>query len=288
MINPTRTQLLDRVNLITFGITFLITFYAVYEGVKVADVKEIVLKSDKVSQPFTFVQLSDIHLHRGVSNWKIEKLIKRVNDLNADVVLLTGDIGDDEAEKTAFIAQKLGKLSSRYGQFAVMGNHELYRGIKGWNQLFQSLGVRVLYNEGLTLDRSDIFIAGVTDMAFSHRLNALKPDVEKAMSAAKEKQFRILMSHSPLPNGKETKDYSSLVDLQISGHTHGGQIFPFHFLVKPVNRYLAGLYDLNESGSKIYVSRGTGYWGPPMRLFAPSEITLFKILPSEAQARADD
>lgn len=288
MINPTQTQLLDRVNLITVGITFLISLYAVYEGVKVADVKEVTLKTDKVSEPFTFVQLSDIHIHRGVSNWKIDRLITRVNDLHPDAVLLTGDIGDDEAEKAAFIAQKLRNLNSRYGQFAVMGNHELYRGIKGWDHLFQSLGIRVLHNEGVILDRSDIYIAGITDASFSRRVKTLSPDIQKAMNSSSQDQFRILMSHSPLPHGKETKDYSALVDLQISGHTHGGQIFPFHFLVKPVNRYLAGLYDLNGSKSKIYVSRGTGYWGPPMRLFAPSEITLFKIVPSKAQTGADD
>lgn len=286
-INPARPDLRNRVNRVTLCVALLISFYAVYEGVKVADVKEVVLKTDKVKQPFTFVQLSDIHIHRGVSVKKIERLIEQVNGLKADAVLLTGDIGDDESPEAGLIARKLEKLNGRHGLFVVMGNHELYNNYKMWEQVFQASGMRVLYNEGTVPGRSDIFIGGVTDASF-RRLKNLKPDIGGAMRRAKPDQYRILMSHSPLPNGKNAPDQSELFDLQISGHTHGGQIFPFHFLVKPVNKYLAGLYTPENSDSKIYVSRGTGYWGPPMRLFAPSEITLFKILSLQAQTSADD
>lgn len=286
-IDPARPGLRDTVNRITLCAALLISFYAVYEGVKAADVKEIVLKTDKINQPFTFVQLSDIHIHRGVSIKKIERLVERVNGLKADAVLLTGDIGDDKSPEAGLIARKLEKLNSRFGSFVVMGNHELYNNHKVWEQVFKASGIRVLYNEGTALGRPDIFIGGVTDASF-RRFKNLKPDIGKAMFRAEPGQYRILMSHSPLPNGKEAPDQSELFDLQISGHTHGGQIFPFHFLVKPVNKYLAGLYTAENSDSKIYVSRGTGYWGPPMRLFAPSEITLFKILPLQAQTSADD
>ncbi|MGN1080058.1 MAG: metallophosphoesterase [Alphaproteobacteria bacterium] len=286
-IDPDRPDLRGTVNRVTLCAAFLISFYAVYEGVKAADVKEIVLKTDKVNQPFTFVQLSDIHIHRGVSIKKIERLVERVNGLKADAVLLTGDIGDDKSPEAGLIARKLEKLSSRFGSFVVMGNHELYNKHQVWEQVFKVSGIRVLYNEGTALGRPDIFIGGVTDASF-RRFKNLKPDIGKAMFRAEPGQYRILMSHSPLPNGKEAPDQSELFDLQISGHTHGGQIFPFHFLVKPVNKYLAGLYAAENSDSKIYVSRGTGYWGPPMRLFAPSEITVFKILPLQAQTSADD
>ncbi len=286
-INPARPELRDKVNRVTLCAAFLISFYAVYEGVKVADVKEIVLKTDKVEQPFTFVQLSDIHIHRGVSTKKIERLVERVNSLKADAVLLTGDIGDDESADAGLIARKLEKLNSRCGLFVVMGNHELYNNYKMWDQVFQASGMRVLYNDGTALCRPDIFIGGVTDASF-RRIKNMSPDIARAMRRAAPEQYRILMSHSPLPNGKDAPDQSEFFDLQISGHTHGGQIFPFHFLVKPVNKYLAGLYAPEGSDAKIYVSRGTGYWGPPMRLFAPSEITLFRILPLQAETSADD
>ena len=286
-IDPARPDLRNKVNIATLGIAVLISLYAVYEGIKVADVKEVVLKTDKISQPFTFVQLSDIHIHRGVSLRKIERLIDRINGLNPDAVLLTGDIGDDESAEAGQIARKLEKINSRFGLFAVMGNHELYNNFKMWDQVFTASGMRVLYNEGTALGRPDIFIAGVTDASF-RRIGHLKPDIARAVEQSEPGQYRILMSHSPLPNGKAAGDQSDLFDLQISGHTHGGQIFPFHFLVKPANRFLAGLYPLDRSGAWIYVSRGTGYWGPPMRLFAPSEITLFKILPLQAQTNADD
>ena len=251
-INPARPELRDKVNRVTLCAAFLISFYAVYEGVKVADVKEIVLKTDKVEQPFTFVQLSDIHIHRGVSTKKIERLVERVNSLKADAVLLTGDIGDDEAADAGLIARKLEKLNSRCGLFVVMGNHELYNNYKMWDQVFQASGMRVLYNDGTALCRPDIFIGGVTDASF-RRIKNMSPDIARAMRRAAPEQYRILMSHSPLPNGKDAPDQSEFFDLQISGHTHGGQIFPFHFLVKPVNKYLAGLYAPEGSDAKIYV-----------------------------------
>ena len=285
-INPGQESLRKNINRITLVFTFLISIYALYEGIKVAEVKEVVLKTDKVSQPFTFVQLSDIHIHRGVSVKKIEHLIQRVNDLKADAVLLTGDIGDDDSPQAGYIARKLGNLYNRYGLYVVMGNHELYNNFKLWEQVFEASGMRVLYNDGTLLGRPDIFIGGVTDASFSRRMKSLSPDIGKAMNRSTKDQYRILMSHSPLPNGKEGVDVSDLFDLQISGHTHGGQIFPFHFLVRPVNRYLAGLY--RQGKAQIYVSRGTGYWGPPMRLFAPSEITLFKIIPLQAQTSTDN
>ncbi len=277
-IDPSQSHLMNQANLITLSATLLISFYAVYEGIKVPDVKEVVLKSDKVTQPFTFVQLSDIHIHRGVRVNKIMHLVDKVNALNPDAVLLTGDIGDDDAEHSAYIAQKLAHLESRYGRFVVMGNHEGYRRYRHWGHLFESLGMKVLYNDGTSLGDSNIFIAGITDPSFAHWDKKMAPDIPKALEEALPTQYRILMSHSPLPYGKERiGDFSNLFDLQISGHTHGGQIFPFHFLVKMANEYLAGLYP--QGKALIYVSRGTGYWGPPMRLFAPSEITLFKIIP---------
>ena len=286
-INPSQTNLRNKINWGTLFVTILISVYAVYEGIKVADVKEVVIETDRVRQPFTFVQLSDIHIHRGVSTRKIGRLIDRVNALKPDAVLLTGDIGDDESAEAGLIARKLGNLRSSYGLFVVMGNHELYNNVKMWEQVFESSGMRVLYNEGTALGRKDIFIGGVPDASF-RRIKNMRPDIPAAMEQSAQEQYRILMSHSPLPNGKESEDYSDLFDLQISGHTHGGQIFPFHFLVKPVNKYLSGLYELKRSDAKIYVSRGTGYWGPPMRLFAPSEITLFKIIPLKAQTNPDD
>lgn len=287
-IDPDRPELRNSVNRATLCVALLISFYAVYEGTKLAEVKEIVLKTDKVSRPFTFVLLNDIHIHRGVSVQKIEKLIERVNALRPDAVLLAGDIGDDESDEATLIARRFDKLTAPAGVFAVMGNHELYNDFKKWDNVFKNSGIRVLKNGGTAVGgRTDVYIGGVTDASF-RRVKNMAPDIARAMYGSVSRQFRILMSHSPLPNGKDSPDQSELFDLQVSGHTHGGQIFPFHFLVKPVNRYLAGLYDLETPGAKIYVSRGTGYWGPPMRLFAPSEITLFRILPSDAQSDTDD
>ena len=277
-LNPSDYQKLNLANIYTICLTFVLSFYACYEALRVPSVKEITLTSPKIKQAYTIVQLSDIHVNRTTSIAHLQKLVDKVNALNPDVILLTGDIGDDDAEHSAYIAQKLAHLESRYGRFVVMGNHEGYRRYRHWGHLFESLGMKVLYNDGTSLGDSNIFIAGITDPSFAHWDKKMAPDIPKALEEALPTQYRILMSHSPLPYGKERiGDFSNLFDLQISGHTHGGQIFPFHFLVKMANEYLAGLYP--QGKALIYVSRGTGYWGPPMRLFAPSEITLFKIIP---------
>lgn len=277
--NPSSPDLLNKVNLVTVVLTLVISLYAVYEGVKIPPVKEVIIETDKPVKEFTFVQLSDIHIHRGVAPEKIIKLVEKVNALKPDVIFLTGDIGDDEAAHVMPAAEKLGGLKSRYGTYVVMGNHELYRGYKAWEKVFKDLGFTVLYNEGFSLNGSGVFAGGVADASFAYAVPALKADADKTFENARAQEYKILLAHSPLliRGDKTSADQPHPFDLQISGHTHGGQIFPFHFLVKPVNKYLAGLYPVN--GGHLYVSRGTGYWGPPMRLLAPSEITLFKINP---------
>lgn len=279
--NPSSPELLNKVNLVTVVLALAISLYAVYEGVKMPAVKEVVIETDKPVKGFTFVQLSDIHIHRGVTEEKIEKLVEKVNALNPDVIFLTGDIGDDEAAHVMPAAEKLGGLKSRYGTYVVMGNHELYRGYKTWEKVFKDLGFKVLYNDGDSLNDSGVFAGGVADASFAYVVPSLKADADKAFEKATPEEYKILLAHSPLleRGDKESAGRPHPFDLQISGHTHGGQIFPFHFLVKPVNKYLAGLYPVN--GGHLYVSRGTGYWGPPMRLLAPSEITWFKINPEK-------
>lgn len=277
--SPFSPDILNKVNLVTVVLALAVSLYAVYEGVKMPAVKEVIIETDKPVKGFTFVQLSDIHIHRGVTEEKIEKLVETVNALNPDAVFLTGDIGDDEAAHVMPAAEKLGGLKSRYGTYVVMGNHELYRGYKAWEKVFKDLGFTVLYNEGFSFSGSDVFAGGVADASFAYAVPSLKADADKAFENAKPQEYKILLAHSPLlkKGDKASAGAPHPFDLQISGHTHGGQIFPFHFLVKPVNKYLAGLYPVN--GGHLYVSRGTGYWGPPMRLLAPSEITLFKINP---------
>ena len=123
---------------------------------------------------------------------------------------------------------------------------------------------------------TNIYLAGIPDSHTASMSPMLNVNFYKALKGSKKTQYKVLMSHTP-----DFVDYlsSRIIDLQLSGHTHGGQIFPFHLLVKKANKYLAGLYDVR--GLKLYVSRGVGSWGPPMRLFAPAEITLISLLPED-------
>ena len=145
--------------------------------------------------------------------------------------------------------------------------------------MFKNIGYKVLYNYGEYLPGFNLYIAGVPDS----RTTAigpytLRPNLYDAMSGSKDGQYKLLLSHSP---DYAAGLYNRAVDLILSGHTHGGQIFPFHLLVKKVNKFLSGEYDVR--GMKLYVSNGYGYWGPSMRLFAPSELTLIHLVPAPAE-----
>ena len=131
---------------------------------------------------------------------------------------------------------------------------------------FTNMGFDVLYNTGELINDTGIFVGGVPDMY------SVDPNYDKLMYYAKDENYKILMSHSPLLAKQIEKDKFNLI---VSGHTHGGQIFPFHFVSKSANEYLAGMYEVN--GNSLYITRGAGYWGPPMRLFAPSDITVFNF-----------
>jgi predicted MPP superfamily phosphohydrolase len=170
--------------------------------------------------------------------------------------------------------QELNKLAP---VFYVPGNHEVYSNFHGWMEAFRSLGMRVLLNEGEKVRVRDaiMFVAGITDPACA--MVDLKPDLAKAGLGGGGADFRILLSHRPDPAEESSK---AGFDLQLSGHTHGGQFFPWTLVVSAVHRYSLGLYRLGNM--RIYVSPGTGSWGPRLRLGTRAEVTLFELLPTDA------
>ena len=179
---------------------------------------------------------------------------------------------DDDVSKIAPITELLKGLKAKQGIYFVTGNHEFYTGYYTTTNALNQLGFKFLENDGVSL--GDIYIAGIPD-TFSGKYYGKEVDLSKAFAAAQDGQFRLLISHTPT----KFKDASAF-DLEVSGHTHGGQIFPFHFFAKLHNQYLSGRYDLGNS-SQIYVSNGAGQWGPQMRFLAPSEITLINLKPQE-------
>lgn len=274
--SPLDKTILTKVNLITIALAISVSAWALYEGIKVPSVKEVVITSDKIQGEEKIVMLSDLHISRTISPSKIKGIVDKVNELNPSVVVLVGDIIDDRMKDTIGDKVALLKgLEAKKGVYFTTGNHEFYTGYKQSVDMLTQQGFIPLENKGVEIIPS-LFIAGVSDYSSSKRFNIMPADLAKAFAGAnddKSKQYRVLLSHTPL------KDFGNDVhfDLELSGHTHGGQIFPFHIFSYIYNNgLLAGLYDI-EKGRQVYVSRGTGQWGPQMRFLAPTEITLITL-----------
>lgn len=218
----------------------------------------------------TIIQISDLHVGPTIRRDVVEALVDRVNALKPDLVVLTGDLVDGSVaalgpEMTAFR-----RLQSRFGTFFVTGNHEYYSGVDNWLAWWRQQGVTVLRNERVTIGTGAdaIDIAGVDDWQAARFGNGHGHDIPKALANRDRERPVILLAHQP----KSIVEAAAHgVSLQLSGHTHGGQLWPFSYLVGLQQPYVAGL--AKHEDTWIYVSRGTGYWGPPMRLGAPSELT---------------
>ncbi len=275
-LNPQNLQSLKYANIVAVIISFAIGIYSVYAANKTPDVKEVLLTSDKVREDVKIVQLSDIHITRAMSLKRLQKIVEKTNAIFPDAIVLTGDIIDDNALLLDKYFAELKKLKAKDGVFFVIGNHEYYNGIVFILKKIQEAGIENLHNSGKLLAGKNIYIAGVPDKSAAFVNPYFAIDVKKAAKSSKYGEYKILLSHNPQIFQDEN---AQLFDLVLSGHTHGGQIFPFNYLAKKANTYLAGLYE--KDGKNLYVSRGVGYWGPPMRLFAPSEITLIKISPKK-------
>ena len=210
-----------------------------------------------------------MHITSATRDIQVRKLVHQVDGLNPDVVVLTGDTIDDTPSKIEDKLFSLRELSAPYGVYVIMGNHEFYNDIYASKKLFDKLGLKFLFNGGFHINKSNVFIAGIPDMGtMVERINFWR-----ALNKSTKEDYKILLSHTPTIVDGLSRD---LVDLVLSGHTHGGQIFPFHILVKQANKYLAGQYKVNDID--LYVSRGVGTWGPTMRLFAPSDIVMINLL----------
>jgi len=219
---------------------------------------------------FRIVQLSDLHIGPLRGRRFATALVARVNARRADLVAVTGDLVDGRVERLASEVSPLAGLESRHGTFFVSGNHEYFSRIDPWLAVVRDLGWRVLRNERVTIRHGEagLDVAGVDDHLAHHYGHGHGQDVAAALDGRDLAQPVILLAHHP----NAFDEACELgVSLQLSGHTHGGQIWPFRYLVRLSTPYVAGVF--RRGRSTLYVSRGTGFWGPPMRLFHPGEIT---------------
>jgi predicted MPP superfamily phosphohydrolase len=216
------------------------------------------------------VQLSDLHIGPTIRRAFVEWVVDAANALAPDLVAVTGDVADGFVPDLRDHVAPLARLRAPLGRYFVTGNHEYYWDALGWTAELERLGLTVLSNEHRVLHRGDgrLLLAGVTDLS-------VDSDPHVALADAPGSDVRVLLAHQPL---SAYAARAAGFDLQLSGHTHGGQYFPFNLLVRLFQPFVAGLHRLEEMW--LYVSRGTGYWGPPLRLGAPSEITLLELVPA--------
>ena len=218
----------------------------------------------------SIVQISDVHVGPTIKRVRIERMVAVIAGLAPDVIAITGDLVDGSVAALREHTRPVGDLRARHGVFFVTGNHEYYAGAEAWIDELRSLGLTVLQNEHrvLTHEGAPFVVAGVTDFNAGRIVPSHASDPRKAAAGAPAGVFKLLLAHQPRSAFVAAE---AGFDLQLSGHTHGGQFVPWNFFVPLQQPFTHSLRAMGRL--QVYTSRGTGYWGPPIRLGAPSEIT---------------
>ena len=227
---------------------------------------------------YTIAQISDVHVGPTIKRPYLNAIVNKVNALGADAIAVTGDLVDGSVQRLALHTEPLGRLRAGDGVYFVTGNHEYYSGALEWIAEVRRLGLHVLMNQHVIVHRGDarLMIAGVADFNAHHFHPEHKSDPQRAAAGAPPGVgVRVLLAHQPRSAPAAA---AAGFDLQLSGHTHGGQFFPWNLFVPLQQPFVAGLNRVREMW--VYTSRGTGYWGPPKRFGAPSEITLVRLVPA--------
>lgn len=227
---------------------------------------------------YTIAQISDVHVGPTIKRAYLDAIVDRVNALGADAIAVTGDLVDGSVQRLAAHTAPLARLRAGDGVYFVTGNHEYYSGALEWITEVRRLGLTVLMNQHVIVMRDDarLMIAGVADFNAHHFHPEHKSDPQRAAAGAPAGVgVRVLLAHQPR---SATAAAAAGFDLQLSGHTHGGQFFPWNLFVPLQQPFVAGLNRVRDLW--VYTSRGTGYWGPPKRFGAPSEITLVRLVPA--------
>jgi predicted MPP superfamily phosphohydrolase len=259
----------------------LLTLVGVFNARRLARVVEVDLPIAGLPAAlsgFSIVQISDIHVGSTIKRGYISAIVGRVNALKPDLIAVTGDLVDGSVARLAPHIAPLGELSARHGVYCVTGNHEYYSGVHDWIDELRRLGLRVLLNESAVLEHGGarLLVGGVTDWSGHHFDPAHRSDPHAALAGMPgDVALKLLLAHQPrsAPAAAEAG-----FDVQLSGHTHGGQFLPWNFFVRFQQPFTAGLNRLKDLW--VYTSRGTGYWGPPVRFGAPSEITRLRLVPA--------
>ena len=272
--NSRRTFLKRSLDISSVLLASTLSAKAMYNA-KVVKVEKVDINIKKLKKSYKIAQISDLHIGGLVDKKFVKNIIKKTNKLNADLIVITGDILDTKVSFAKEVLQEFTNLNSKFGTYYIVGNHEYFHGISEILSAVKSLGITVLENENIYIGENGegFNLAGVYDV-FGYRMKEYVPNLDKALTNIKNSPT-ILLAHQP----RYIYEVNDNVDLILSGHTHGGQIYPFKYLVEFVQPYISGLHK-HTPDLQIYVNKGTGFWGPPMRLGASAEITDIRLLPS--------
>jgi len=281
-------------NNITVEIALILAMaITVYGFLEARDIRanKITVVTDKIpanSKGIRVAQISDVHLGLIIREDRLKKMLRVVNDAKPDILVSTGDLIDgrlslqDSIKSYEKMTAMIATVPTPLGKYAVTGNHEYYAGLKQSLEITEAAGFKILHNDYFTLSNG-ITISGIDDPAWM-RMSLPAPAIDETalLKALPTGQFRLHLKHRPVV----PSDLEGLFDLQLSGHTHRGQIFPFYLLTKLQFTIPSGTTSLNK-GSRIHVSNGTGTWGPPIRFMAPPEVTIIDIIPANSPTAAN-
>ena len=235
----------------------------------------ITLRSPKIPEAIghlRIAQISDVHLGIIVRESRLRKILSVIHKANPDILISTGDLVDGQIDSLAGLAEAFQEIQPRYGKYAITGNHEFYAGLPQALEITRMAGFTLLRNEVMSVG-GIINIAGVDDPTGKYFGQSGGMPEHELLNLLPKDKFTLLLKHQPFVDQRSLGNY----DLQLSGHTHQGQIYPFRYLVQLSFSHIAGWYDLPK-GSRLYVNRGTGTWGPPIRFLSPPEVTVIDLV----------
>lgn len=287
MQDPDRRIFLQRVfGFTALGASGLLGVFSLWNGLRQVTVKPLTVMLNRLPKSLDglkIVQITDLHIGPIIDGEWLRQIVDKVNALKPDIIAVTGDLADGSVEKLGHLVASIADLAAPLGVYFITGNHEYYYGVEPWCAHITSLGLRVLRNERVSIvagAQGDNFdLAGVDDWS-SRRFSGQGPDLSKALAGRDLEKALVLLAHQPAAIDEAA---AQGVDFQLSGHTHGGQIWPFNYVVYLLQPYVKGFHRHRGTSTQIYVSSGTGFWGPPMRFGTAAEITNITLRSSGIQ-----
>ncbi len=260
-------------------VTLVIAFYGYFEARHIRN-DTLIIKSPKIPREvgtLTIVQISDVHLGLIVRHERLNRILEKVEKAKPDILVSTGDLVDGQIDSLEGLAELLKAIRPKYGKFAITGNHEFYAGLHQALNFTEKAGFQILRGETRTI-AGMVNLAGVDDLTGEYFGLGKGVSERKLLSELSRDKFTLFLKHRPVLNPEAL----GLFDLQLSGHTHKGQIFPFTLITRIFFHHTVGLVKLPQN-AHLYTSRGSGTWGPPIRFMSPPEVTVIKLVHGNGQ-----